>query len=294
MLRISIEMHDNQLQKFFYWINERHKIYLKRQRGESWPWTEDKILQTYKFTNPFRENDRVTIWIRKNIREPYANSPELFFNLMLARLINWPDTLSKIGYINNWNTAYVYNILENRRVSGQKFITGAYMLTGTFGKKGTPKSWQIAYHCLEQIWEMRREITPILKDNLQSAYNRMMEKHPPGFGGFLTYEIVTDLRHTRYLENADDIMTWAHAGPGCKRGINRLYDNDVRTNCPDDFALEVMKYLLDISPEYLECHVPKLELRDIEHSLCEWDKYMRVLNGEGRPRSKFIPPHLRS
>ena len=140
---------------------------------------------------------------------------------------------------------------------------------------------------------MRREITPILKDNLQSAYNRMMEKHPPGFGGFLTYEIVTDLRHTRYLENADDIMTWAHAGPGCKRGINRLYDNDVRTNCPDDFALEVMKYLLDISPEYLECHVPKLELRDIEHSLCEWDKYMRVLNGEGRPRSKFIPPHLR-
>src|SRR3990167_7049095 len=193
-----------------------------------------KLIIVHFYRNPFRENDRVTIWIRKNIREPYANSPELFFNLMLARLINWPDTLSKIGYINNWNTAYVYNILENRRVSGQKFITGAYMLTGTFGKKGTPKSWQIAYHCLEQIWEMRREITPILKDNLQSEYNRMMEKHPPGFGGFLTYEIVTDLRHTRYLENADDIMTWAHAGPGCKRGINRLYDNDVRTNCPDD------------------------------------------------------------
>jgi hypothetical protein len=29
-------------------------------------------------------------------------------------------------------------------------------------------------------------------------------------------------------------------------------------------------------------------MRDIEHSLCETDKYLRVKNGEGRPRAKYV------
>ena len=31
----------------------------------------------------------------------------------------------------------------------------------------------------------------------------------------------------------------------------------------------------------------KLEMRDIEHSLCEFDKYERVRNGEGKPRGRY-------
>jgi hypothetical protein len=30
-----------------------------------------------------------------------------------------------------------------------------------------------------------------------------------------------------------------------------------------------------------------LEMRDIEHSLCEFDKYERVRLGQGKPRSKY-------
>ena len=42
------------LKRFFYYINERHRIYLKREEGHSWPWTDDEILQTYSFCNVFR------------------------------------------------------------------------------------------------------------------------------------------------------------------------------------------------------------------------------------------------
>jgi hypothetical protein len=35
-----------------------------------------------------------------------------------------------------------------------------------------------------------------------------------------------------------------------------------------------------------------LEMRDVEHSLCEVDKYQRALNHEGRPKSIYKPePH---
>ena len=40
-----------------------------------------------------------------------------------------------------------------------------------------------------------------------------------------------------------------------------------------------------------ETHWPKnyvdLELHDIQFQLCEFDKYERVINNEGRPRSKY-------
>ena len=32
---------------------------------------------------------------------------------------------------------------------------------------------------------------------------------------------------------------------------------------------------------------PPFELREIEHSLCEFDKYERIRLGQGRPKQKY-------
>lgn len=37
----------------------------------------------------------------------------------------------------------------------------------------------------------------------------------------------------------------------------------------------------------LEFDAPDIELVDIPHNLCELDKYLRVRNGEGKPRSPY-------
>ena len=39
---------------------------------------------------------------------------------------------------------------------------------------------------------------------------------------------------------------------------------------------------------------PYWELREIEHCLCEFDKYERIRLGQGRPRTKFngLPPQI--
>jgi hypothetical protein len=54
-----------------------------------------------------------------------------------------------------------------------------------------------------------------------------------------------------------------------------------------------MQELWAISKDYLPEWFPKLEMRDIEHSLCEFDKYERARLGHGKPRSRYIPPHER-
>ena len=49
--------------------------------------------------------------------------------------------------------------------------------------------------------------------------------------------------------------------------------------------------LLDVSHRYVGDHIDgaDVDMRTIEHSLCEWDKYERVRLGQGKPRSLFKP-----
>lgn len=290
-------------QPLWYWMAERHKIYLKKRDGAEPPWTADPILQEYRFCNVFRELDTVTIWIRENIREQYADHPNLWFMLAIARTINWPPTLYEIMQENlwpvegRWRGQEVADLLDERMDRNQKVYTGAYMIRAESDPNNPwydkTKQQYIAGCVLGNLWQDREKITEALKQLeygwLQSAHKLFKQYH--GWGPFMAYELVTDLRHTRYLENATDISTWANAGPGALRGLNRLRGVDPNTPMSQQEANERMHDLL------VECHkheelcfildeIP--EMRDIEHSLCETDKYLRVKNGEGRPRAKYV------
>ena len=86
----------------FYWIKEREFIRLRKAHGDRPPWTADTILATYRFCNLRREDDRVTIWIRENIRERFAGHPLLWLMLSMARQIDWPDTLAELIVADAW------------------------------------------------------------------------------------------------------------------------------------------------------------------------------------------------
>ena len=269
-------------ERFFYYINERHNIYLKRRKRDPFPWTEDEILQTFSFCNVFRELDTVTIWLRQNWREPYADHPNLPFAMAMARQINWPETLEELGFPEHWNPERLKAIMHGRMDRGEKVYTGAYMLTGTLG--GT-KVEQTIDKILTPLYE---NPPPIHHNSLQNTWAEYLPY--AGFSGFMAYEVVTDLRHTKYLDKAEDIMTWANAGPGAKRGLNRIHGRPLNQTIKKEQLNEEMKDLLDISNEVadmLDPSVPDLEMREIEHCLCEFDKYERVRLFEGRPRAKF-------
>ena len=53
----DIEINLERLGMLFDLITERYKIKLKRDAGNPKPWTDNKILQNYSFTNVFREKN---------------------------------------------------------------------------------------------------------------------------------------------------------------------------------------------------------------------------------------------
>lgn len=287
------------IQPLYEWMNERERIRIKKDAGEKAPWTDDPILREFSFCNVFREDDRVTRWISSRWRKPYCNHENLWFAMCVARQINWPPSLEAIGFpaeddvtkkfdIQEWKERAI-TILEKRQAEGHKIYTGAYMLRAD---PSSPEQSKIRYTfdiVLQPLWHNTHliandpEKTPF--KSLQSTVAYLDQFY--GFGSFLSFECATDLRWTRYLENAEDIMNWANAGPGAVRGLNRLFGRPVKEMISKKQALAEMQFLLANAPKYLGKHVRSLEIRDIESGLCECDKYLRVKNGEGRPRAKF-------
>jgi len=305
-------------QALWDWINERHAIYLRRRWvagqdylspaareaviGNGQPlryaYTDDPILARYRFCNVFRELDRTTIWIREHWREPHRGDPSVLFAMAVARAINWPPTLEAIGYPWPWDPGRVYHIMRDRARRGEKVYTGAYVVRGDVQRRDPSaprdnnKPYYTVYTVLNGIaqtlaWGLD---PPSLCGTLLALWC-WLSALPGWGGGFTAYEVVSDLRHTDLLCRAPDIMTWAHAGLGAVRGLNRVHGRPLHVRPADPVG--EMRELLAVangagSP--LASWVPRpLEMRDIEHSLCEMDKYERARLGQGLPRQLFMP-----
>src|SRR5690606_23942233 len=195
--------------------------------------------------------------------------------------------------------------LEDYAAAGNKVYTGAYMIRAESDPTKHWYSWSkhryIAEIVLGRLWEDRERFAAELEkpgQTLEGAWKLFQEPRYVGWGPFMAYEVVTDLRHTRYLRNAPDIYTWANAGPGAIRGLNRLYGRELGAKPkPEQTNAEMLKLMIELNdldePGFNAtfgepCDVnPRFEMRDIEHSLCEFDKYERVRLGEGKMRSKY-------
>jgi hypothetical protein len=271
------------------WIKEREQIHIRKDRGDAPPWTEDPILVTYRFCNVRREDDRVTAWIRENIRGPFAGHPMLWLMLCIGRQINWPDTLAELIAYRAWpldddfDPAQITGVLNDRKARGDKVYTGAYMISAP-STKGADKQVYIAETVIGALWHRRATFSRWGKfATLQRTHERISVSN--GWGPFMAYQAVVDMRFTGLLDQADDVQTWAAAGPGTIRGLNRLYGR------PVDHALSQGQALSEMRSIYktvqAETGVP-MDFSDVPNALCETDKYLRVKLGQGKPRALYV------
>jgi len=297
-------MYRKNVKIFLWWMEERHSIFLKKQAGEPWPWTKCKILQEYKFTNPYRQNDKVTreLGMRLNTSD---SKETLFKKIIIFRMFNWPstyDVLNDADLILKWNAHRAIKLLREYKEQGNKIFTCAYMMTGV-GAKGKGGKIDLACNSInEMLMDSKGTLQCILNHNTLEEATRALSQYSM-VGNFVAYEFVCDMRHTKILNGATDIYHWANPGPGAKRGIHRLLYNTVRGEVPEDRKTHTPKGYEDDKPYRVKVDYQKymqdlmylaqtklgkeVEMRDIEHSLCEFDKYMRVKNNEGTPRSKY-------
>jgi len=272
-------MQQESVERFFYWVHERMAIRKKKERGDPWPWTEDPIFREFKFTNAHREHDKTTVWFREHIRDPLALKPEVYMATVIFRWFNLIETGETLMHHNlhiDWDPETAYKVI----VPLEKWVTGAYMIkspTGLNKVRGVCET-------ITTVWNDRHKFLGKCPWATLEKMNDWLEGYP-FLGPFLAYELVTDLRFTAIGSSAIDINTWANAGPGAMRGLNRINGRELTdTSKRHDWCAE-MVHLLHIARTQQSLD---FELREIEHSLCEFDKYERVRLGQGQPRSKYF------
>lgn len=325
------------IKKFFKFCRERHSIYLRKEAGlPRQEWTEDPILEKYKFTNVYRELDRTTAWFSKHVRQPMRDLPHVLLATVVFRMFNRIQTGEAVfcqgdliasggpfgAFADTGNTSYLKHAIKAACGSGP-YVTGAYIISsppgydkldgmlkvvGDFYKRRCEKP-----HCGAQDWMCCAERLLSHTHSMEQVWNWLREFDY--LGNFHSYEIVTDLRHTRLLADAPDKLTWCSPGPGARRGMNRILGRPLDFKIKTHDLISLMGALLEgnawsyewwpkpwedtgklASGDYeffthdlrsTASQWPAWEMREVEHSLCEFDKYERVRRGEGRPRGVY-------
>jgi hypothetical protein len=242
----------------------------------------------WKFCNVYRELDRATIWIRKNWREPNARNPDLWFAMLVARFINWPETLEDLKFPVPWNPQRFLDVMEGRRKAQMKLYSGAYMIRADPHNPGRTTATYQEKSIFTPLWENREILRPRPGDSLNSYH--MVLGQLFGLGSFMAGQVVADLKYEAPLADADDWWTFAASGPGSRRGLNRVMGRPVRGSWTEDnWRLALSELHKRVQPMIDEHDMPLLHAQDLQNCLCEYDKYCRVLLNEGQPRSRFRP-----
>lgn len=265
-----------------HWIIERDKIRKLKESGAPKPWSMEPVFQKTYFCNVNREDDKVTRWIRENWH--YEIDPTAYtFAMIVARIFNLPDTLKEIGqpkgYLFHWLDD-IHVKLEARKALGKSLWNGAYIIS-TNGKKIDKLS-----HCLDLFFNIILEHPdPVAGcETLEEAHKALMKVD--GLASFLAAQVVADLKNTRghALQDAPDWWTFCSDGPGSLRGLGWFFEEKVTKK---NFQERIQETYFLIEGELPSDIRDILCMQNLQNCLCEYDKYMRVLNGTGRSKRKY-------
>jgi hypothetical protein len=279
--------------ELLHWIKERYAIKQKRDAGLPKPWTKDPILLAYRFCNVHREDDVVTRWITTNWRAPHADDPDFWFAAYVSRIFNRPDTLAAISYPGPWTEARrqrAWQALMERREVGERLFSHAYMVS-TNGVKSDKVEYY--FHTFDRLWAIRKELRPTREDTLRSFCDRLLTFK--GIAPFMSGQIIADAKYVGTLREAVDWHTFASSGPGSRRGLNWVVGNEFNAAWKEVAWHAALMKLKPVVDQFAVKHgIPEIHAQDLQNCLCELGKTVKVLQGWGRPKSRYPGGECRS
>lgn len=314
----NLEIYEPNLKLFFETMFERQCIWYKRFiKKIPQPWTEDKIFQNSKFTNVYRDLDRNSQWQIKHILlDNTLDLKNLLWKLMVFRFFNNPETFTNNKWQNGIPNYEEYD--ENEfseyinyiRSQGKNPFTAAYLIGQI---PGTSRDYCYTHIILPKLHKNINTIIELAKNANKPEEIIKFLKKLPGVGNFMAHEFYTDFtyiqKYTSKCFMKFDQNDFTNVGPGSSVGIRLIYPN-LKTVKQQKNAIYWLRdaaesYLNKISKErnysmpfvywnkskktYYIDNKCNITLHQIEMWLCEFQKYWKMIIGQGKQRSNFKP-----
>jgi len=285
-----------------YWrfAAERQRVFFSRLAGNPAPFSNDPILNEYKFTNAYRASDRVSQFLIREVIYKGSKEPdEVFFRVILFKLFNkietWRLLEDQIGEI-KWAT-YCYHeydkVLSRAMASGNAIYSAAYIMASGNHLFGVQRKHQSHLKLIEL---MLAEAVPqrlITCKNMHEGFE--LFRSYPLFGDFLAYQLITDINYSE-LTNFDE-MEFTMPGPGARDGIRKCFSSLGGLSEAEIIRLMTDRQEFEFERLGIEFHNlwgRRLQQIDIQNLFCEVGKYARVkhpevadISGRTRIKQKF-------
>ena len=289
---------------YSYWefAAERQNIFFKRITGSNAPqFTEDKILQEYKFTNTYRASDRVSQYLIRHViySDDCYDEENVFFRIMLFKLFNkvetWQLLESELGDISlsNYNFDSYNKVLTKAIESGSRIYSAAYIMPSAGRAFGYKYKHENHLKLIEFMLQERFPIRLSKVETMEEAYSLMLTA--PSIGPFLAYQLTTDINYSTVTNFSE--LEFVKAGPGALDGISKCFVEGEKLN-----PVDVIKYMASnqekwferVGVEFQSLWGRKLQLIDCQNLFCEISKYARVahpnvtgVSGRTRIKQKY-------
>lgn len=295
-------------------IRERYRVHLRKDvKGLPAPWTSNPVISKYRFTNVRREHDRQTKYLIQYIStNPDLSLEDKIVNSFLFRAWNNWDTMKVFG--GPWISQEVYSPKlkeKTRRIykSISKREPDRHWWSAAYNQGGTKQAWRypdtVGVNKEKDIPLRVFHIGPWLKEgnvvqNLLEAADQKeafgVIRSVRGFADFLAYQVFVDLTYIKEFPFSEN--EFVVAGPGCCKGLDYIFAskdgmtyeealfwlrdhiNDIFTTLSPSWHPELVFWDL---PE----HDRNLNVMSLENCMCELSKYIRTIEGTGRPRVKY-------
>ncbi|MEI6947340.1 nucleotide kinase domain-containing protein [Paraflavisolibacter sp. H34] len=299
-----MKIRDEAFQYYFYFIQERMNLFWKRYEGVNHLLTDDKILATYKFTNVYRAQDRISQYLIKDViygDNNGLNEEDVLLKILIFKVFNkvetWEYLTNNFGAItvNRFNVDILSRMLADR-ISSVPIFNSAYMMTGTHEKYSAFSSKHEKWLRMiekELIKEGRLKRITLAK-SLEDVYKILLECS--FIGDFLAYQYAIDFNYSDVI-NFDE-NSFVKAGIGAVRGLKKCFITfgsysfeDCIRYTQDNFTVFQERYGYN---NFRSLFGREPKLIDIQNCFCECDKYLRAKLPElhvdnTRIKQKFRP-----
>ena len=257
---------------------ERMLVWERKVSGQAPPYTQDPIIQKYRFCNIYRELDRQTIEIHK-ILNPIRDDFNLWLlNLAFNRFLCKPETFEQIGFL-SFDTEDNSRVMERLLDAKRPKYGSAYVFPISIIQRSEFDTREKFF--TQYLPTVIPRVSKIIEEFNDVGVSRALELILPAFGfnfKFHWTEILIDIAYQ--FPECINLYKLFPIGPGSIPTMKSLASSD-----PEYTALELVDYQLDGFP-YLQVDGQNIYLsaENWEGIGCEYRKYLNLSTGKGRKR----------
>ncbi|KAF9529075.1 hypothetical protein CPB83DRAFT_765558 [Crepidotus variabilis] len=289
---------------FWEFAAERKAIDDRRRAGKPAPWTNNPILRDYFFCNTFRVLDKGCQYLIKEVIEKGSQDPEeivfrvILFNLF-TKIETWELLNRELGPLR-------YKTYDHEKYAAVLAEAEGTIYTHAFIKPapkfGHARNYENHLCFLEVLMDNQLFARLLGAKYMADVFEYLVSF--PSLGHFSSYQLMLNLSYSKVLNfHRDDFVV---SGPGSISGMKKIFGASWKVSDRDTgFHQDVMRYFVD-TQEYhfqrlgldfsgLGPKKLRMDIADVEHTLCEVDKYCRVafprFKGKRTNINRMFNPH---